>query len=175
MLVLQQMRKSFILYCLFVTSCCVPLGSFLLLHSVILETQDGENKNYYKPLSPNHVQFLFHIVFLQGATHAAPSGDNKLVRTTRVRRQAPSASSANQTLREQPVIFNHVYNINVPLESLCSVDLDASAPPAPGKSEVFWLIIWAHCSHLICRPGGTFCSHRHTYMLYLEEDIFFLF
>uniref|UniRef100_A0A7N6BA51 Tenascin R (restrictin, janusin) n=1 Tax=Anabas testudineus TaxID=64144 RepID=A0A7N6BA51_ANATE len=59
------------------------------------------------------------------------SGDNKLVRTTRVRRQAPSASSANQTLREQPVIFNHVYNINVPLESLCSVDLDASAPPAP--------------------------------------------
>uniref|UniRef100_A0AAQ6ISK0 Tenascin R (restrictin, janusin) n=1 Tax=Anabas testudineus TaxID=64144 RepID=A0AAQ6ISK0_ANATE len=55
----------------------------------------------------------------------------RLVRTTRVRRQAPSASSANQTLREQPVIFNHVYNINVPLESLCSVDLDASAPPAP--------------------------------------------
>uniref|UniRef100_A0A7N5ZUI4 Tenascin R (restrictin, janusin) n=1 Tax=Anabas testudineus TaxID=64144 RepID=A0A7N5ZUI4_ANATE len=64
------------------------------------------------------------------------SGDNKLVRTTRVRRQAPSASSANQTLREQPVIFNHVYNINVPLESLCSVDLDASAPPAPdGPTE----------------------------------------
>ncbi|XP_070829430.1 tenascin-R isoform X3 [Chaetodon trifascialis] len=76
---------------------------------------------------------------LQGATHAAPSGDNKLVRTTRVRRQTPggnqppSASSANQTLREQPVIFNHVYNINVPLESLCSVDLDASAPPDPGS------------------------------------------
>uniref|UniRef100_A0AAQ5YEB5 Tenascin R (restrictin, janusin) n=1 Tax=Amphiprion ocellaris TaxID=80972 RepID=A0AAQ5YEB5_AMPOC len=62
----------------------------------------------------------------------------KLVRTTRVRRQAPGddqppfASSVNQTLREQPVVFNHVYNINVPLESLCSVDLDASAPPAPG-------------------------------------------
>ncbi|XP_076600927.1 tenascin-R isoform X4 [Chaetodon auriga] len=76
---------------------------------------------------------------LQGATHAAPSGDNKLVRTTRVRRQTPggnqppSASSANQTLREQPVVFNHVYNINVPLESLCSVDLDASAPPDPGS------------------------------------------
>uniref|UniRef100_A0A3Q3XFX3 Uncharacterized protein n=1 Tax=Mola mola TaxID=94237 RepID=A0A3Q3XFX3_MOLML len=39
------------------------------------------------------------------------------------------SSSANQTLREQPVVFNHVYNINVPLESLCSVDLDASTPP----------------------------------------------
>uniref|UniRef100_A0A671WTR9 Tenascin R (restrictin, janusin) n=1 Tax=Sparus aurata TaxID=8175 RepID=A0A671WTR9_SPAAU len=60
-----------------------------------------------------------------------------LVRTTRVKRQTqggdqpPSASSANQTMREQPVVFNHVYNINVPLESLCSVDLDASTPPGP--------------------------------------------
>uniref|UniRef100_A0A3Q1F6H9 Tenascin R (restrictin, janusin) n=1 Tax=Acanthochromis polyacanthus TaxID=80966 RepID=A0A3Q1F6H9_9TELE len=78
---------------------------------------------------------------LQGAAHAAPSGDNKLVRTTRVRRQAlgedqpPFASSVNQTLREQPVVFNHVYNINVPLESLCSVDLDASVPPAPGDGS----------------------------------------
>ncbi|XP_044075891.1 tenascin-R isoform X3 [Siniperca chuatsi] len=76
---------------------------------------------------------------LQGAAPAAPSVDNKLVRTTRVRRQTPggdqppSASSANQTLREQPMVFNHVYNINVPLESLCSVDLDASAPPDPGS------------------------------------------
>ncbi|XP_054482777.1 tenascin-R [Anoplopoma fimbria] len=78
---------------------------------------------------------------LQGAVHAAPSGDNKLVRTTRVRRQTPggdqppSASSANETLREQPVVFNHIYNINVPLESLCSVDLDASAPPATGDGS----------------------------------------
>ncbi|XP_028449366.1 tenascin-R [Perca flavescens] len=78
---------------------------------------------------------------LQGAAHAAPSGDNKLVRTTRVRRQTPGgnqppfASSVNETLREQPVVFNHVYNINVPLESLCSVDLDASAPPAPGDGS----------------------------------------
>ncbi|XP_029930439.1 tenascin-R isoform X3 [Myripristis murdjan] len=74
---------------------------------------------------------------LQSATSAAPSGDSQLVRTTRVRRQAlredgsTSANLANQTLREQPMVFNHVYNINVPLESLCSVDLDASAPAAP--------------------------------------------
>uniref|UniRef100_A0A8C7YQW0 Tenascin R (restrictin, janusin) n=1 Tax=Oryzias sinensis TaxID=183150 RepID=A0A8C7YQW0_9TELE len=77
------------------------------------------------------------LLAMQGAAHAAPSGDNKLVRTSRVRRQTPggdqppSASSANQTLKEQPLIFNHVYNINVPLESLCSVDLDASAASAP--------------------------------------------
>ncbi|XP_030607181.1 tenascin-R [Archocentrus centrarchus] len=78
---------------------------------------------------------------LQGAAHAAPSGDNKLVRTTRVRRQIPggdlppSDSSANQTLREQPLVFNHVYNINVPLESLCSVDLDTSAPSGPSENS----------------------------------------
>ncbi|CAK6966907.1 tenascin-R [Scomber scombrus] len=78
---------------------------------------------------------------LQAATHAAPAGDNKLVRTTRVKRQTPggdqppSASPANQTLWEQPVVFNHVYNINVPLESLCSVDLDASAPLASGDGS----------------------------------------
>ncbi|KAF3858262.1 hypothetical protein F7725_011463 [Dissostichus mawsoni] len=76
---------------------------------------------------------------LQGAAHAAPSGDNKLVRTTRVRRQTSGrdqpASPDNETLRDQPVIFNHVYNINVPSESLCSVDLDANAPPAPGDGS----------------------------------------
>lgn len=32
----------------------------------------------------------------------------------------------------QPVVFNHVYNINVPVGSLCSVDLD----PASGDSEL---------------------------------------
>lgn len=80
----------------------------------------------------------------QGAAPAAPSGGNKLVRTTRVRRQtsgggqSPFSSSANQTLQEQPVVFNHVYNINVPLESLCSVDLDASAPPGPGDGDALW-------------------------------------
>ncbi|KAM9720342.1 tenascin-R isoform 5-T5 [Menidia menidia] len=86
------------------------------------------------------------LLALQGAAHAAPSGEYKLVRTTRVRRQtsggyqAPSAPSPNQTLREQPLVFNHVYNINVPMESLCSVDLDTSAPPGSGDGEDFGLI-----------------------------------
>uniref|UniRef100_A0A8D3E051 Tenascin R (restrictin, janusin) n=1 Tax=Scophthalmus maximus TaxID=52904 RepID=A0A8D3E051_SCOMX len=87
---------------------------------------------------------ILHILYISvilacGAAHAAPSGDNKLVRTTRVRRQTPEGDlppySTNQTLQEQPLVFNHVYNINVPLESLCSVDLDAAAPPAPGDAE----------------------------------------
>ncbi|XP_041849252.1 tenascin-R isoform X2 [Melanotaenia boesemani] len=81
------------------------------------------------------------LLALQGAARAAPSGDNKLVRTSRVKRQtpvgdqSPYASSVNQTLREQPLVFNHVYNINVPLESLCSVDLDASIPPGSGDES----------------------------------------
>ncbi|KAM4728392.1 tenascin-R isoform 2-T4 [Anableps anableps] len=88
---------------------------------------------------PTTILALALLFALQGAAHVAPSGDNKLVRTTRVRRQIPegdqfpSASSVNQTLREQPLVFNHVYNINVPMESLCSIDLDASvAPDSPG-------------------------------------------
>ncbi|KAL0966051.1 hypothetical protein UPYG_G00290180 [Umbra pygmaea] len=75
-------------------------------------------------------------VILLGA-QAAPSPfgeEGKLVRTTRVRRQAPPGGpmgqSTNQTVKEQPMVFNHVYNINVPLESLCSVDLDSAVPPA---------------------------------------------
>lgn len=77
---------------------------------------------------------------LQGSSPAAPSADNKLVRTSRVRRQtlaggqAPPLSSENQTAREQPLVFNHVYNINVPLESLCSVELDSG----PTDGQFFW-------------------------------------
>uniref|UniRef100_A0A673IWR4 Tenascin-R n=1 Tax=Sinocyclocheilus rhinocerous TaxID=307959 RepID=A0A673IWR4_9TELE len=63
---------------------------------------------------------------------AVPNPTSKLVRTTRVRRQVPEGGgpSSNQT---QAMIFNHVYNINVPLESLCSVDLDTV--PGPGTNK----------------------------------------
>ncbi|ROL44531.1 Tenascin-R [Anabarilius grahami] len=63
---------------------------------------------------------------------AVPNPTNKLVRTTRVRRQVPEGGGppSNQT---QPMIFNHVYNINVPLESLCSVDLDTVPGPEINK------------------------------------------
>lgn len=74
------------------------------------------------------ILILALLVAQQGVAPAAPSGGNKLVRTTRIRRQTPET---NQTLQEQPIVFNHVYNINVPAESLCSVDLDASAPSGP--------------------------------------------
>ncbi|KAM8887367.1 tenascin isoform 3-T5 [Spinachia spinachia] len=40
---------------------------------------------------------------------------------------APTKTQENLTLPhpDQPVVFNHVYNINVPTTSLCSVDLDS--------------------------------------------------
>ncbi|KAM6948251.1 tenascin-R [Aplochiton taeniatus] len=79
-------------------------------------------------------------------SHAAPSaGETRLVRTTRVKRQAPPAGGSlpgqgsNQTGpgggEQQAVVFNHVYNINVPLESLCSVDLEASSPGGMGSGS----------------------------------------
>ncbi|XP_035994065.1 tenascin-R isoform X3 [Fundulus heteroclitus] len=95
-----------------------------------------QSKQLHWSTEPTTILAVALLFALQGASHAAPSGDNKLVRTSRVRRQIPdgdqfpSASSVNQTLREQPLVFNHVYNINVPMESLCSIDLDASAAPA---------------------------------------------
>ncbi|KAA0719367.1 Tenascin-R [Triplophysa tibetana] len=71
---------------------------------------------------------IVSLALLFFGVQAVPNPTSKLVRTTRVRRQAPDNGSlpSNQT---QPMIFNHVYNINVPLESLCSVDLDAIASP----------------------------------------------
>ncbi|XP_072297564.1 tenascin-R isoform X2 [Eucyclogobius newberryi] len=70
------------------------------------------------------------LLLLQSASYAAPSQGSALVHTTRVRRQSPEAdeslSTVNQTMKDQPVIFNHVYNINVPMESLCSIESDAS-------------------------------------------------
>ncbi|KAG7456964.1 hypothetical protein MATL_G00241500 [Megalops atlanticus] len=74
-------------------------------------------------------------VVLLGALTALTDGD-QLVKTTRVRRQVLEGEGpvSNQTVKEQPMVFNHVYNINVPLESLCSVDLEA-APSQGAKAE----------------------------------------
>lgn len=45
----------------------------------------------------------------------------------------PKKTQENLTLpyHNQPVVFNHVYNINVPSTTLCSVDLDS-----PGGTEL---------------------------------------
>ncbi|CAN0570872.1 unnamed protein product [Rangifer tarandus platyrhynchus] len=60
-----------------------------------------------------------------------PSGCQLEVTMERVQRPAVQeeggAASYNASSKEQPVVFNHVYNINVPLDSLCSSGLEASA------------------------------------------------
>ncbi|XP_077096980.1 tenascin isoform X3 [Siphateles boraxobius] len=54
-------------------------------------------------------------------------------RVIRHRRESLSPTTENLTLPspDQPVVFNHVYNINVPTGSMCSVDLDS-----PGTTEM---------------------------------------
>lgn len=69
---------------------------------------------------------LLGLMLMYLGAEAVPAHDGKLVRTTRFRRQAPDGGGFQSNLT-QPMIFNHVYNINVPLESLCSVDLDSSS------------------------------------------------
>ncbi|KAM7033934.1 tenascin isoform 2-T2 [Acridotheres tristis] len=55
-------------------------------------------------------------------------------RTIRQKRE----TGLNVTLPEdnQPVVFNHVYNIKLPVGSLCSVDLDTASGDADLKAEV---------------------------------------
>ncbi len=71
---------------------------------------------------------MMSLALLFFGIQAVPSPTDKLVRTTRV--PEGGGPSSNQT---QAMIFNHVYNINVPLESLCSVDLDTV--PGPGTNK----------------------------------------
>lgn len=51
----------------------------------------------------------------------------------RHRRETLRDPSENMTLPhpDQPVVFNHIYNINVPSSSLCSVDVES-----PGGTEI---------------------------------------
>lgn len=129
--------------CMFLYLC--PALLFVFIPS-LLNPRIQRTKTYRTPLLNPKVFCVFTNFFwrspsLQGTSPAAPSADNKLVHTTRVRRQtpvggqAPPASSENQTAREQPLVFNHVYNINVPLESLCSVELDSVASPGPVNGQ----------------------------------------
>ena len=66
------------------------------------------------------------------------AGAGVVQRTIRHRRQslAPTVRD-NLTLPHsgQPVVFNHVYNINVPAGSVCGVDLDSPGSSALGPAE----------------------------------------
>lgn len=78
------------------------------------------------------------------------------------RHTVASPEGHNITLHraDQPVVFNHVYNINVPASSLCSVDLDApkstqlypkDAPVASGHQTT---------EHTVDRDNQIVFTHR---------------
>uniref|UniRef100_A0A3Q3MP13 Tenascin C n=1 Tax=Mastacembelus armatus TaxID=205130 RepID=A0A3Q3MP13_9TELE len=77
--------------------------------------------------------FLLGSVIVALLLHLSTAGLVKKV--IRHRREAlmPKKTQENLTLPhpDQPVVFNHIYNINVPSTSLCSVDLDS-----PGGAEL---------------------------------------
>ncbi|XP_068508852.1 tenascin isoform X3 [Syngnathus scovelli] len=55
----------------------------------------------------------------------------------RHRRHLPQENNITSSGADrQPVVFNHVYNINVPAGHLCSVDLDATESTAPTETAV---------------------------------------
>ncbi|XP_064210491.1 tenascin isoform X1 [Anguilla rostrata] len=66
----------------------------------------------------------------------------KIVRHRRESLMPPTMENVTLPSPDQPVVFNHVYNINVPGSSLCSVDLDSpdvtdvKPKPAPGPSPL---------------------------------------
>lgn len=79
-----------------------------------------------------HMLLGAHLLLL--GSMLQPSECQLEVPTESVERQAveeeggvPSIANYNTSDKEPPVVFSHVYNINVPLDSLCSSGLEASA------------------------------------------------
>ncbi|KAJ8263371.1 hypothetical protein COCON_G00158280 [Conger conger] len=66
----------------------------------------------------------------------------KIIRHRRESLMTPTMENVTLPSPDQPVVFNHVYNINVPGSSLCSVDLDSPGvtelkpKPAPGPAHL---------------------------------------
>lgn len=77
---------------------------------------------------------LMSLALLFFSVNAVPAQEDKIVWTARIKRHATDGSGNNNS-QSQPMIFNHVYNINVPLESLCSVDLDSKGSDITGSDK----------------------------------------
>ncbi|XP_043096130.1 tenascin isoform X1 [Puntigrus tetrazona] len=82
-------------------------------------------------------------------------------RVIRHRRESLSPTTENLTLPspDQPVVFNHVYNINVPSGSLCSVDLD-SPGTTPVKPKPANLQSDQHIEHTTDGENQIVFTHR---------------
>ncbi|XP_016332945.1 tenascin-like isoform X2 [Sinocyclocheilus anshuiensis] len=82
-------------------------------------------------------------------------------RVIKHRRESLSPTTENLTLPspDQPVVFNHVYNINVPSGSLCSVDLD-SPGTTPVKPKPANLQSDQHIEHTMDGENQIVFTHR---------------
>ncbi len=82
-------------------------------------------------------------------------------RVIRHRRESLSQTTENLTLPspDEPVVFNHVYNINVPSGSLCSVDLD-SPGTTPVKPKPANLHSDQHIEHTLDGENQIVFTHR---------------
>lgn len=78
-------------------------------------------------------RFLSSCITAAVLLHLSNAGLVKKIIRHRRETLMPKKSQENLTLPhpDQPVVFNHVYNINVPSTSFCSVDLDS-----PGGTEL---------------------------------------
>jgi len=59
----------------------------------------------------------------------------KILRHRRQTLEPPEELNITLPSAHRPVVFNHIYNINVPASSLCSVDLDAPESTQLGSTE----------------------------------------
>ncbi|KAM9822788.1 tenascin isoform 3-T4 [Syngnathus typhle] len=83
----------------------------------------------------------------------------------RHRREAlmPKKNQENHTLPnpEHPVVFNHVYNINVPSTSLCSVDLESPGGTVPNyKNSPLDMQNTEHMEHTVDGDNQIVFTHR---------------
>lgn len=78
------------------------------------------------------VKSLLGCLLLTGLLSLTHAGlVKKILRNRRQTIATPAEHNITIPSADQPVVFNHVYNINVPASSMCSVDLDA-----PGTSQL---------------------------------------
>ncbi|XP_014869051.1 PREDICTED: tenascin-like isoform X3 [Poecilia mexicana] len=107
--------------------------------------------------------FLFSCLTTAVLIQLSTAGLVKTVIRHRRETLMPKKTQENLTLPhpDQPVVFNHVYNINVPSTSLCSVDLDS--PGGGGvkhKSASMDMQSTEHMEHTIDGDNQIVFTHR---------------
>ncbi|XP_077377651.1 tenascin isoform X3 [Festucalex cinctus] len=94
-----------------------------------------------------------------------PSAAGLVKKVIRHRREAlmPKKNQENHTLPnpDQPVVFNHIYNINVPSTSLCSVDLESPGGTTPNhKNGPLDMQNTEHMEHTVDGDNQIVFTHR---------------